>query len=1263
MISIRNTIFTVCLFISALSFAAQPDNGKIVLKSPQKIILPQADNPTRTSISFSACHAQKNDAVYLYFNAWMPEYGGWTHQLGIEINGKRLGKLDSAKKVRLLNRIGKMQTSYGGGKDFDWWNGEKLLLFYGAKDKVDKRIIYPREEGTSYLLDISDMVNPNKKNTLTLINYLTTKMFKDKKKRVIAVDDLQIGYMSNKTLAKLRGENSGKPQTVKLNYLSRAPQIDGRIKKKEWINAYSTKLQNIRAEKLKNSTTVYIGYDNENLYFALQCFEKDMNKLKTLFTHTEEHDNSIWQDDCVDILLAPYGNKKDFYHIIINAAGISYDAFDGNTAWESSMRKAVRKNKISWTVELAVPIRSLGSNLQAGDIWNINVGREQKTSAELSSINPGPGNFSQNLIPVQFGIPENGISLTAINFKKSNKLKLIIRNLKKQAQKYYIKVNAEGSKGKVFTTQKELLVDAGNKANVEINYPKIRIPKTVELAVTDESGKQLYHNKAEIPIDLNVSFRTWQVKNPLFKELLPKEASVPVRSFMWMHDTLAGRLSKQGLQYGFPYSKAKVFKDAKHNKLIYLTNPFMVKNNAEYAQKHNVTADYLVMPFYRFANAPKIKKRTFLPDPVVSASFLASVKKIIAERKGRHIWGISMGDETGEANVNKGILFFEKMRNKYDYIRNLDAEIKKKYGGGKWGIPHSRNDPNPGRWIAYYQFISINLANLMHTTYKIIKKEAPELKLVSYDPVALSNAYDYALWRGSVDIATMQLYPKSNPYLTEFAQGVKKIRDLSGIKDVRPVAHVEHYAGNFTLEETLAMLSQAVRGGANGWHYYIADTIGLRGGVKYLTSDTFGAPERAKLMMTVAQNTPKLKYPESDCALFSSNITNWSRHERRSQSEGAAFTLLGQNAGVWFDFINETTIGKMPENLKKYRVIFVYDAEYETQAAVKALKDYVKKGGTLVVFDPKAFSKNRYAEDTTAAKLDLLEVSVGKNLKNTNFMSDGVTYTPNARLYQLKAGSGCRVLASFADGNPALIERKLGRGKIHVFAFNPCSLRSLRSKKWRKYFHQYAKQLGLKTDRKIWRFAFPDNLIKKLPEPQGMCLTNNNVLWRLFTPVTTYNQATGGIYSYSRRPDKIADQGGIKNILFNKGDLTNRREAPSAGNVDLGKSKMSTWVVAFSTNKEMSIDFDMKQAYPINRVELFYQGLLPAMEISVSRDGKTWNSVKELSELENKTTTRDVKQKVVELKGNPNARFVKIKFNASKSKQLLTLAEIEIWTK
>ena len=177
--------------------------------------------------------------------------------------------------------------------------------------------------------------------------------------------------------------------------------------------------------------------------------------------------------NCVEIFLAPYGNKKDCYHIIINAAGITYDAFAGNRLWGSMLRKAVRRNKDSWTVEAAIPLRSLGIVLQAGDIWQVNVGREEKPNSELSSMCPKPGSFSKNLVTGQFRIPANGVSLAAINFEKSSKLKLNIDNPEKQNGKYYVEIKAVDDKDKVFESEKEVSIKVAEKAEVEIPYPGI----------------------------------------------------------------------------------------------------------------------------------------------------------------------------------------------------------------------------------------------------------------------------------------------------------------------------------------------------------------------------------------------------------------------------------------------------------------------------------------------------------------------------------------------------------------------------------------------------------------------------------------------------------------------------------------------------------------------------------------------------------------------------------------------------------------------
>jgi hypothetical protein len=65
---------------------------------------------------------------------------------------------------------------------------------------------------------------------------------------------------------------------------------------------------------------------------------------------------------------------------------------------------------------------------------------------------------------------------------------------------------------------------------------------------------------------------------------------------------------------------------------------------------------------------------------------------------------------------------------------------------------------------------------------------------------------------------------------------------------------------------------------------------------------------------------------------------------------------------------------------------------------------------------------------------------------------------------------------------------------------------------------KFVDDLSLQIDQKVWRFAFPESLIKKLPEPQGLCVTNNHILWRLFEPLTSWNGDKG--------TDQKADGGG-----------------------------------------------------------------------------------------------------------------------------------------
>ena len=189
------------------SIATAPEHNNIVFRSSQAIILPQKAKLTLTSLKFPQVKA-KNKRVYLYINAWIEgSSSGWYPALGLEVNGIPVGKLNNKGKPHLINRATKMKTSYKGGRDFPWWvsskNGPLLQLFFGGKNKVDKRVTHQREEGTGYLFDITELVNTISDNTLTFKNALTTKVYKDKNKRSVIIGDIKIGYLADDETAKL----------------------------------------------------------------------------------------------------------------------------------------------------------------------------------------------------------------------------------------------------------------------------------------------------------------------------------------------------------------------------------------------------------------------------------------------------------------------------------------------------------------------------------------------------------------------------------------------------------------------------------------------------------------------------------------------------------------------------------------------------------------------------------------------------------------------------------------------------------------------------------------------------------------------------------------------------------------------------------------------------------------------------------------------------------------------------------------------------
>ena len=177
--------------------------------------------------------------------------------------------------------------------------------------------------------------------------------------------------------------------------------IDGKLDEAAWRNAgrIPSFVEYRGAGDLRNQTEVLLLYDDEALYVAYRCAEKDVSRLKAAIT---DHDGSLWTDDCAEILLDTKGDRAGFVHLILNPKGTKYDAlgedpYGYNPKWDG----AARIGSDGWIAEIRIPFGALGAPVpQPGDSWLGNFCREEQPAGELSCWSATNGSFQA---PAKFG--------------------------------------------------------------------------------------------------------------------------------------------------------------------------------------------------------------------------------------------------------------------------------------------------------------------------------------------------------------------------------------------------------------------------------------------------------------------------------------------------------------------------------------------------------------------------------------------------------------------------------------------------------------------------------------------------------------------------------------------------------------------------------------------------------------------------------------------------------------------------------------------
>ena len=437
------------------------------------------------------------------------------------------------------------------------------------------------------------------------------------------------------------------------------------------------------------------------------------------------------------------------------------------------------------------------------------------------------------------------------------------------------------------------------------------------------------------------------------------------------------------------------------------------------------------------------------------------------------------------------------------YGQTMAREVLEKYGFGKFAAPQPhekefQKDPNqPLRWIAYHRWANDRFAETRGELYRVLHEADPKASYTGADYWFMSGfvPYDYSQLSRSADLMELDPYASSAEIrrgrgVFNHSFGAKFMRDLTG-KPVRIIAQAFDYKGyDMTPDDLREWVSQALRGGASAIDYYTLD------------SPRWTHRDRWKMMLHLSQTVTRmnrLELPaEADTAILYTVYTHMSLGSSTDADQlYAAHALLGEMAGSWFQFVSDTQLERGERALEKYKAVYLPLARFMTAEATAKIEEYVRGGGTLICGDAEAFSFDLSGKDTSAvrekffggqtvapkhAEKIILSTNSSAFRQVLNCGSPLPLYdlelwdeTSPGRAREIKiTADDVEILGRFADGSPAVISRKLGQGRVILFAANPFSpLVVVEKTAWPAFFKNLQQSLGCRVDLPIWRFQLP----------------------------------------------------------------------------------------------------------------------------------------------------------------------------------------------
>ncbi|MDH5715303.1 MAG: carbohydrate binding family 9 domain-containing protein, partial [Candidatus Aminicenantes bacterium] len=179
---------------------------------------------------------------------------------------------------------------------------------------------------------------------------------------------------------------------LKIPRLTSPPKIDGILENPVWEQEalkieeflqFAPKEKGTPSEK----TVAYLGYDQKNLYIAIRCYDSEPQKIRASITNRD----NLYDDDWVVIFLDTFNERRRAFEFFINPVGVQGDAIrteeGGNEnesdSWDTAFYTDGKINEEGYTIEMALPFKSIRFPDKENKVWNIAIGRNIPRKGEI----------------------------------------------------------------------------------------------------------------------------------------------------------------------------------------------------------------------------------------------------------------------------------------------------------------------------------------------------------------------------------------------------------------------------------------------------------------------------------------------------------------------------------------------------------------------------------------------------------------------------------------------------------------------------------------------------------------------------------------------------------------------------------------------------------------------------------------------------------------------------------------------------------------